>query len=151
MSRNGSEKTESRIRWLIVFAAGALTALVLAGYYISQPIVIHQVSSSAGGSSEVSSSLNEVPVMDDTETDSFESEDNESGFGDVLVEKSIDINSAGVRELAELPGIGAELADRIVEYRETEGPFGSIEEIMNVKGIGESLYEDIEIYIYVEE
>ncbi len=89
--------------------------------------------------------------MDDTETDSFESEDNESGFGDVLVEKSIDINSAGVRELAELPGIGAELADRIVEYRETEGPFGSIEEIMNVKGIGESLYEDIEIYIYVEE
>jgi len=42
-----------------------------------------------------------------------------------------------------LPGIGEGKSDAIIEYRKTNGPFKSIEEIKNVKGIGESIYQKI--------
>ena len=63
----------------------------------------------------------------------------------------LDLNTAGVETLAELPGIGEELARRIVEYREAHGPFGAVEEIMEVSGIGEKKFEDIKERITVEE
>ena len=49
----------------------------------------------------------------------------------------ININSASVTELQALPGIGAKTAELIVEYRQKNGPFKKIEELMNVRGIGE--------------
>jgi len=55
----------------------------------------------------------------------------------------MDINSASAEELASLPGIGEVLAGRIVEYREENGDFESIDGIMSVYGIGDSIYEGI--------
>ncbi len=56
----------------------------------------------------------------------------------------INLNTATEEELAEnLNGIGPAIAKRIVDYRETHGGFASIEEIMNVKGIGEKIFERI--------
>lgn len=49
----------------------------------------------------------------------------------------VNINTAGVEELENLPGIGAVLAQRIVDYRSEYGPFTVPEEICNVPGIGE--------------
>lgn len=60
------------------------------------------------------------------------------------------INSATKIELMELPGIGESYAERIIEYRESNGPFGSINEIMNVSGIGESKFEKLKFLITVE-
>jgi len=48
----------------------------------------------------------------------------------------LDLNAANANELARLPGIGAVMAQRIVDYRETHGRFKSIEELRKVKGIG---------------
>lgn len=56
----------------------------------------------------------------------------------------LDLNTATEEELDTLPGIGEELARRIVEYRETSGPFESVEEIMEVSGIGEAKFADLE-------
>ena len=56
----------------------------------------------------------------------------------------LDLNTATEEELTTLPGIGEELARRIVEYRETSGPFESVEEIMEVSGIGEGKFADLE-------
>lgn len=56
----------------------------------------------------------------------------------------IDINRASVVELAELPGIGEAIAERIVAYRADNGPFAAIEDVQNVKGIGPALYEKIQ-------
>ncbi len=53
----------------------------------------------------------------------------------------ININTAGVQELMMIPGIGRSKAEKIIEYREENGRFGSIEEITNVNGIGDSMYE----------
>ena len=55
----------------------------------------------------------------------------------------ININRASVEELTTLPGIGTVRAERIVAYREKNGYFSDPSEIMDVSGIGESIYESI--------
>jgi competence protein ComEA len=49
----------------------------------------------------------------------------------------INLNTASAADLVALPGIGAKTAARIVEYRQKNGPFKKIEELMNVRGVGE--------------
>ena len=49
----------------------------------------------------------------------------------------VNINTASASDLEALPGIGAKTAARIVEYRQKNGPFKKIEELMNVRGVGE--------------
>ncbi len=53
------------------------------------------------------------------------------------------INTATREELAGLPGIGEILADRIVAYREANGPFRSLSELQRVSGIGEKTLTEI--------
>ena len=53
----------------------------------------------------------------------------------------ININQADVKTLTALKGIGKDRAVKIVEYRETNGPFQKIEDIMKVKGIGKKIFE----------
>ena len=53
------------------------------------------------------------------------------------VSGTININTASATELEALPGIGAKTAARIVEYRQKNGPFKKVEELMNVRGVGE--------------
>jgi competence protein ComEA len=52
----------------------------------------------------------------------------------------LDLNSASATELQELPGIGVSTATRIVEYRQKHGPFKKIEDLMNIRGIGEKSF-----------
>ena len=62
----------------------------------------------------------------------------------------ININTAGIAELDELPGIGEKMAERIIIFRNTVAPFGVPEEIMRVAGIGEKVYEELKDQICVE-
>ena len=52
----------------------------------------------------------------------------------------VNLNTATAAEFESLPGIGAKVAARIVEYRMKKGPFRKIEELMNVQGIGEKSF-----------
>lgn len=55
----------------------------------------------------------------------------------------VNINTAALDELMELPGIGQVYAQRILDYRKEHGSFSSTEELLNVKGIGEKRLEAI--------
>lgn len=63
----------------------------------------------------------------------------------------VNINTASLDELDTLPGIGPTTAQRIIDYRNDNGPFGSIEDIVNVAGIGPATYDELKDLITVGE
>ena len=66
-----------------------------------------------------------------------------------LAEKSININTAGINELVKLPGIGEKTAEKIIELRNQRGKFKRLEELMDVKGIGEVKFNKIKKFLYI--
>jgi competence protein ComEA len=64
--------------------------------------------------------------------------------------EKININNATMDELIGIKGLGRSLAGRIIDYREREGRFASVEDIKNVKGIGEKKFQSIKERICVE-
>lgn len=58
-------------------------------------------------------------------------------------EHKIDLNAATAKQLEKLPGIGKELAKRVVEYRTANGPFESVNDIVKVKGIGKKTFAKV--------
>lgn len=63
--------------------------------------------------------------------------------------KLLDINTAEAADFEALPGIGQVLAQRIVDYRDTNGPFSSVADLVNVEGIGEKKLTALLDYITV--
>lgn len=63
--------------------------------------------------------------------------------------KKVNINKATIEELMQIKGIGQKYAERIVDFREKNGPFKNIEDIINVKGIGPKKFELIKNMITV--
>ena len=57
--------------------------------------------------------------------------------------EKVSINSATIASLDTLPGIGSVIANRIVSYRNSHGPFTTLEDLKNVNGIGDALFEQI--------
>ncbi|MFO7540319.1 MAG: helix-hairpin-helix domain-containing protein [Chloroflexota bacterium] len=74
-----------------------------------------------------------------------------TGGGMVAAAERVNINQADEQELQLLPGVGPAMAQRIIEYRESSGPFTSIEEITNVSGIGPTRLEQLRDLITVGE
>lgn len=66
-----------------------------------------------------------------------------------FITDKININTASKDELKRLKGIGEAIAQNIIDYRDEYGKFDSIEEIINVKGIGKAKFEDIKDHITV--
>lgn len=62
---------------------------------------------------------------------------------------AIDINKASVNDLQKLPGIGPGLGKQIVAYREKNGPFKRVEDLMVIKGIGFKKWKEIRPYVRV--
>lgn len=64
--------------------------------------------------------------------------------------QKVNINEAKQEDFEQLPGIGPSIAKKIIEYREQNGKFTSIDELQEVKGIGEAKLENIKEYITVK-
>ncbi len=106
----------------------------------------------------VPSVLPPTVIYADKPKSDFVSEDSESvntaseGVSDdgQVSDYLININTATVEEMADaLPRVGKSVAQRIVEYRNKNGPFKKIDEIKNVKGIGEKTFEKMRDMICV--
>ena len=60
---------------------------------------------------------------------------------------SVSLNAGSLDELEQLPGVGPSIAQRIVDYRTEHGPFQSLDELRNVKGIGEKRFAKLEPFL----
>ena len=98
----------------------------------------------------------QIPTLSETsdealakEINSFDTEDN--GFKPGVSDGGglININTASQTELATLPGIGEGIAGKIIKYRDENGSFKSIEDIMKVSGIKDKLFSKIKDQITV--
>lgn len=79
--------------------------------------------------------------------DKDNADDNKSNISDIG--SKISINEGSIEELTKVSGIGSSKAKSIIEYRNKNGSFKTIDDIMNVSGIGKSLFEKIKDYITV--
>jgi competence protein ComEA len=63
--------------------------------------------------------------------------------------QQIDINKADEQQLAEIPGIGEAMAKRIIDFRQANGPFQRVEDLLKVKGIGEKSLEKLRPHVKI--
>ena len=117
-------------------------AAFLSGFHIGRrmnrsPVHIYQITPSAESQPEA---LEEAQDEDEAVT-----EETEPG-----VVFPLNINTATIPELDELPGIGPVLAQRIVDYRDSHGGYKAVEELVKVNGIGDAKLMEIMDLITVE-
>ena len=105
-----------------------------------------------------SQDINRSYIPSEKAENDAEKEENAAGSKDTVNEEKdaeiknsglININTASSEELQRLNGIGPALAGRIIDYRQTYGRFVTIEEIKEVKGIGDKTFEKIKDMICV--
>lgn len=88
---------------------------------------------------------NKVSIITSNENN----ENNENNNNSSVSSSLININIASIEELTTLPGIGESKAQNIINYREENGYFKTIDEIKNVNGIGEATFDQLKKYITV--
>ena len=92
-----------------------------------------------------------IPSINDTQVETYIQ--NDAGDNVIVQDSSssslININSATQSELDSLPGIGPSTASKIIDYRNKNGDFKNIEDLMNVSGIGEAKFNNIRDYICI--
>jgi competence protein ComEA len=115
-----------------IFVAGAVT---WPGWYPLDGDSLEDAIMTAGGATSIAD-LSRVKLYVYDSDASFESQ-------------KIDINRAGAWLLEALPGIGSTLAQRIVDYRNQNGPFDRVEDLMEVDGIGQAKYDGLKDLITV--
>ncbi|MBR1989658.1 MAG: helix-hairpin-helix domain-containing protein [Firmicutes bacterium] len=130
-------------------------------YEVDSQTRLFQVIEMAGGLTENADvdSLNRAEIVYDGQkiivgtlgepsaaaSESSDSQSTQSG----ITNGKVNLNLAGSATLQTIPGIGPSKADRIIDYRNTNGRFRKIEDIMNITGIGEKTFESIKDYITV--
>jgi comEA protein len=83
------------------------------------------------------------------QTSAAQSKSTASGAAKPAAGAVVNLNTASTTDLQALPGIGARTAERIVEYRQKNGPFKKVEELMNVRGVGEKNFLKLKAQITV--
>jgi competence ComEA-like helix-hairpin-helix protein len=117
------------IQWLLCLTLGYLTGSIA---FTNWQEVLNALPASA-------LMAQEAPTLPAPPTPAAPTRGNRSSRTDAKPSSSalVNINTATVQELDGLPGIGLHMAQRIVDYRQKNGPFKRLEDLMGVQGIGE--------------
>lgn len=140
---------------IAIIAVGFVVAIfIIAAAYSSTPVEIinvygqsTQVAQSAQITQQQPTTQPETTASPSTVTTAAPQADGEQ---EILAEGSINLNTATADELDKLPGIGQAMAARIIDYREVNGFFTTIDELKSVSGIGDKTFEKLKVYITVE-
>ena len=134
---------DARVAGLIAAAGGFSAEAFTDAVNMAQPLIdgIQVYVPDSADSAEIKSQLLTNPAPSDAQTTST----------GISSDGRININSASKSELEEIPAVGPSTAASIMAYREDNGPFQEIEEIMNVSGIGEGKFEQMKDAITVGE
>jgi len=108
-------------------------------------------SSNDSNNIDISSSVTPSPSLEVSPSPTLSSGFTATATPSPIVQQSgkININNADLSQLEEINGIGPVYAQRIIDYRQAKGPFQKIEDIVNVKGIGDKTFEKMKDQITV--
>jgi len=147
-SEDKKQESTENTEYIFVYVCGAVNCEGV--YELPSGSRVYQAIEVAGGFREDAdkNSVNQAEILEDEERiyvpvigEEVQMESEESG--------KININKAAKEELMTLPGVGESRAESIIKYREEQGAFQSIEDIMQVSGIKEGLFEKIKDLITV--
>ena len=157
---SGSDTGETTSGMLCVYVCGAVNNSGV--YYLEAGSRVHEAVEMAGGFTQdaaeeyinLAQELEDgqqvyIPTLEEALEQGLSAGSSASSSGTDSSDGLININTATSEQLQTLSGIGESKAAAIISYREENGDFGSIEDIKNVSGIGDSTYEKIKDYITV--
>ncbi len=116
-------------------------------YWLEEDSIIEDLINLAGGLTEEGdlSKINRAEKLNNHQVVVIPNINDEENQGEIIIsstsDNKVNINTANLTELDSLSGIGPSKAEAIIKYREENGNFKTIEEIKNVTGIGEGLFE----------
>lgn len=144
-----------RVYRYLIPAAAVLALVFSLGFFFGRRSVPYEVSVDAQRQAAIEPAAQTQalsPQPDEAEAaEAAPSQPDAPDTADTTQAALVDINTAAKEELMTLPGVGEVLAERIIEYRETYGRFVAAEQLMDVSGIGEQRYADLEDRITVGE
>lgn len=158
---SGREKTEKE--YLVVHICGAVAVPGI--YKLPENSRLYEAVEAAGGFLEEADTEyhnlaraifdgERIYILNKEEVNQLPEEQKLSGDDEAKKQtqkdEKININTADVTQLTSLPGIGEAKAEAVLEYREKAGRFTAIEEIMNVSGIGQAMFDKIKDKITTE-
>ena len=128
---------------LLVYVSGAVRNPGV--YRLPLGSRVYEALDAAGGLTQEAEEglINLAEPLTDGEMIYFPKKGEDSSGQVQLSDGKVDLNRAAKEELMTLPGIGETKAEAILQYRKEHGPFQTIEELMQVSGIGEALFEKI--------
>lgn len=143
-------KTEQIVLMITLLVLTAMVSFHLGSRSAAQPVTVYTAQSapSAEETDAAGPEGPEEPSEAPEETEPAEPEKKEPTLEELA---PIDLNRATEEELMLLPSIGEVRAKAIVEYREANGPFQYVEDLRNVKGIGEGILSQVMEYVTVSE
>lgn len=137
--------SDSKRQSLIMTGIGLIILSAVFIYFsFSQPRVLLSSKSTAETVPSVSYESQSTEIDTQYDIKSGESDDE-----NISVSFPININTCTVQELTAVEGIGESRAESIIQYREYLGGYTSVDQIKNIKGIGEKLYEKVFPYLTV--